>query len=103
MSSGASSARAAADATASSAEPGCSMTACIQRWTWPSGRSGGGGFNGLLLADLLFPKRARLEGLGVDDVEGGDVGVPLEQRRDVAGPRHRVAVEIPDRVDHVVV
>src|SRR5262249_52812541 len=87
MSEGSSSARAASDRTASSTVPGCSMTACIHLWTRGRPRSGGRG-NPV----LLEPVGARLQGLAVDDVEGRNVGVPLEQRRDVAGPLYRSLV-----------
>src|SRR5712692_8446746 len=97
--SGSNSARAGAARTASSTEPGWTMTACIHRWSRESGSSRGRGGNGL----LLFPVGLRLERLGVHDLELGNVRVPLEQGRDVPGPRHGVAVEVPDRVDHVVV
>src|SRR5581483_1251445 len=53
---------------------------------------------------LLAPGQVlpRLLGLGVDDLELGDVLVPLEERRAAAALRHGGGVDVPDRVDHVV-
>ena len=44
-----------------------------------------------------------LQHLRVDDREGGDPGVPLQERRDPPGELMRQTIELPHRVDHVVV
>src|SRR5215472_4199493 len=121
MSAGSSSARAASERTASSTVPGASMTACIHLWS--RGRFRSRDARNLVLSKpiprsarrrlrrVLLPPRllllpaipAGLQGFGVDHLEGGDVGVPLEERRDVAGPPDGSLIELPDPIDDVIV
>src|SRR5262245_28749201 len=104
ISSGSSSARAAAESTASAGSPGCSITVCIQRWRRGSGNSRGGcGKAALLSLCSAGAVRPGAQRLGLDHVEGGDVPVPLEERRDIAGARDGVTIELPDLRDRVVV
>src|SRR5258708_6005213 len=95
------------DSMASSHVPWSSMQACIQRWMrarpWSVTIRGNPVFDKRRqLQIFLLPELTSLQRLSVDHVKIRNVGIPLQQRRDSAQAPVRVAIQLPNTVDHVV-